>query len=392
LFFHSNWILTDCISKGNFQMFRGYENHCVTIVHNPRGVQGTNFSYTHEYAFFIFPKGTKTVKNRKIADEDISFSNLRNWGSESERKDAKNCFYSILVDKCTKQIIDFGDVCPDKIHPKANIHNGDFVEVYPIDKDGIERKWRYARQSIEKVKDLLIVSEKDGVYDIQIGKDFGQYKTVWIDKRYDANEYGTKLVKDLVPESNFSFPKSLWNVYDAIYAVVQDDKDAIVLDYHAGSGTTGHAVLNLNEEDKGNRKFILIEQMDYIKTVTAPRIKEVLKRSKSKDDFVYVELSKWNEKAKEEIQNAKDLPALIKLFDTLYERYFLNYNVKIKDFKEKILKEEEFKKLTLTQQKKMFLTMLDLNQMYVNESEMADKKYGISTEDQKLTKAFYSKK
>jgi adenine-specific DNA-methyltransferase len=374
------------------EMFRGYENHCVTIVHNPRGVQGTNFSYTHEYAFFIFPKGTKTVKNRKIADEDISFSNLRNWGSESERKDAKNCFYPILVDKCTKQIIDFGEVCDDKFHPKINIHNGDFVEVYPIDKEGVERKWRYARQSVEEVKELLAVIEKDGVYDIQIGKDFGQYRTVWIDKRYDANEYGTKLVKDLVPESNFSFPKSLWNVYDAIYAVVQDDKNAIVLDYHAGSGTTGHAVLNLNEDDKGNRKFILIEQMDYIQTITAPRIKEVLKRSKSKDDFIYFELAKWNEEAKEEIQNAKDLPALVKLFDSLYERYFLSYNVKIKDFKEKIIKEENFKKLTLPQQKKMFLTMLDLNQMYVNESEIADKKYGIIAEDQKLTKAFYSKK
>jgi len=374
------------------EMFKGYENHCVTIVHNPRGVQGTNFSYTHEYAFFIFPKGTKTIKNRKIDEEDIKIRGLRDNGGESLRTDAKNCFYPFIVDKCTKQVIDCGDVCPDKIHPKANIHNGDFVEVYPIDKEGIERKWRYARQSIEKVKDLLIVFEKDGVYDIQIGKDFGQYKTVWIDKKYDANEYGTKLVKDLVPESNFSFPKSLWNVYDAIYAVVQDNKNAIVLDYHAGSGTTGHAVLNLNEKDKGNRKFILIEQMDYIKTITAPRIKEVLKRSKSNDDFIYFELAKWNENAKEEIQNAKDVPALIKLFDTLYERYFLNYNVKIKDFKEKTLKEEEFKKLTLAQQKKMFLTMLDLNQMYVNESEMSDKTYSIGTEDQKLTKAFYSKK
>lgn len=371
------------------EIFKGYENHCVTIVHNPRGVQGTNFSYTHEYAFFIYPKGTKTIKNRKISEEDIKIRGLRDNGGESLRTDAKNCFFPIIVDKCTKQVIDFGEVCDDKFHPKINIHNGDFVEVYPIDKEGVERKWRYARQSIEKVKDLLIVSEKDGVYDIQIGKDFGQYRTVWIDKRYDANEYGTKLVKDLVPESNFSFPKSLWNVYDAIYAVVQDDKNAIVLDYHAGSGTTGHAVLNLNEEDKGNRKFILIEQMDYIKTVTAPRIKEVLKRSKSNDSFIYCELSKWNEQAKEEIQNAKDLPALVKLFDTLYEKYFLNYNVKIKDFKEKIIKEENFKKLTLAQQKKMFLTMLDLNQMYVQESEMADKRFGISKEDQKLTKEFY---
>ena len=95
---------------------------------------------------------------------------------------------------------------------------------------------------------------------------------------------------------------------------------------------------------------------------------------------------------KEEISKAEDLPELVKLLDTLYEKYFLNYNVKIKDFKEKILKEEEFKKLILAQQKKMFLTMLDLNQMYVNESEMSDKKYSISAEDQKLTKTFFSKK
>jgi adenine-specific DNA-methyltransferase len=173
---------------------------------------------------------------------------------------------------------------------------------------------------------------------------------------------------------------------------VLTNSNDLILDYHAGSGTTGHAVLNLNEEDKGNRKFILIEQMDYIKTVTTPRIKEVLKRSKSNESFIYCELAKWNEQAKEEIQKAKDLSALVKLFDILYEKYFLNYNVKIKDFKEKIIKEENFKKLTLDQQKKMFLAMLDLNQMYVNESEMADKKYGISTKDQELTKAFYRKK
>lgn len=371
------------------ELFKDYENHCVTIVHNPRGVQGTNFSYTHEYAYFIFPKGTKSIKNRKIAEEDIKMRGLRDNGGESLRTDAKNCFYPIIVDKCTRRVIDFGDVVIDKIHPKANVHNGDFVEVYPIDKEGVERKWRYARQSVEEIKDLLAVVEKEGIYDIQIGKDFGQYRTVWIDKRYDANEYGTKLVKDLVPESNFSFPKSLWNVYDAIYAVVQDDKEAIVLDYHAGSGTTGHAVLNLNEEDKGSRKFILIEQMDYIQTITSPRIKEVLKRNKSDDSFIYTELAKWNGQAKEEINNAKALQELVKLLDTLYEKYFLNYNVRIKDFKEKIIKEDNFKRLSLDEQKRMFLTILDLNQMYVQESEMADKRFGISKEDQKLTKEFY---
>ena len=374
------------------ELFKEYENHCVTIVHNPRGIQGANFSYTHEYAFFIFPKGTKAIQNRKIAKEDIKQRGLRDNGGESLRTDAKNCFYSILVDKCTKQVIDFGDVCTDKIHPKANIHKGDFVEIYPIDKEGVERKWRYAKQSVEKIKNLLSVIEKGGIYDIKIGKDFGKHRTVWIDKKYDSNEYGTKLVKDLVPESNFSFPKSLYNVYDAIYAVIQDDKQAIVLDYHAGSGTTGHAVFDLNKKDKGNRKFILIEQLDYIQTVTAPRIQEVLKRNKSDDNFIYLELAKWNEEAKEKILKAKNLKELKKLFDELYERYFLNYNVKTKEFKEKMLKEEGFKKLGLDEQKKLFVKMLDMNQMYVNFSERADKKYNFSKNDIDLSEEFYNAK
>ena len=62
-------------------------------------------------------------------------------------------------------------------------------------------------------------------------------------------------MKSLVPDCDFAFPKSLWNVYDCLYSVVADDKDAIVLDFFGGSGTTAHAVLELNK-DGGNRKFI----------------------------------------------------------------------------------------------------------------------------------------
>jgi len=371
-------------------LFPEYESHCVTIVHNPRGIQGTNFSYTHEYAYFIFPKGKKIIGNRKIEEEDVSWSNLRNWGGESKRENAKNCFYPIIVDKCTNQVIDFGDVCDDDFHPEANIIKNDFVYIYPIDKNGIERKWRYSQSSVQDVKDLLkVVKNKQGIYDIQIGKDFGMYRTVWSDKRYDANEYGTKIVNNLVKDNTFSFPKSLWNVYDCIYAVVGNDKNAIVLDYHAGSGTTGHATLALNKEDGGNRKFIMIEQMDYINTVTCPRVQKVMEKENIDDSFIYCELAKWNETAKEKILAYESLEELIKFFDEMYEKYFLNYNLKIKEFKEKILKEENFKKLSLEEQKKIFVAMLDNNQMYVNKSEMEDKKYGISEKDKDLTSKFY---
>lgn len=372
------------------ELFTNYENHCITIIHNPRGIQGTNFSYTHEYAYFIFPKGKKIIGNRNIKEEQIDWSNLRNWGTESKRKDAKNCFYPILIDKCTNQIVEFGDVCSDDFHPRANVFAGDFVKIYPVDKNNIERKWRYARQSINKIKNLLKVKITNGIYDIQIGKNFGKYKTVWIDNKYDANEYGTKLVKSLVPGSNFSFPKSLYNVYDCIYAIVGNDKNAIILDYHAGSGTTAHAVLKLNKEDKGNRKYILVEQMEYINTVTCPRVQKVMEKENINDNFLYFELAEWNEKAKKEILSCNSLKNLEKLHDTLYEKYFLNYNLNIKVFKEKVIKEDNFKKLSLDEQKKMFLTMLDLNQMYVQKTEMADKRFDISEKDQKLTSLFYN--
>jgi len=107
-------------------------------------------------------------------------------------------------------------------------------------------------------------------------------------------------------------------------------------------------------------------------------------------EFIYVELKKWNEEAKEKIMNCEKIEELEKFFDEMYEKYFLNYNVKIKEFKEKIVRNENFRSLPLEKQKKMFVSMLDLNQMYVNMSERNDKKFGISDEDVKLSEEFYN--
>lgn len=168
----------------------------------------------------------------------------------------------------------------------------------------------------------------------------------------------------------------------------------IVLDYHLGSGTTC-AVAH-----KMERQYIGIEQMDYVETIACERLKKVINGeqggiSKSVNwqgggEFVYCELTKWNETAKEKILACESLEQIIKFFDEMYERYFLNYNLKIKEFREKVIKEEEFINLSLDEQKKMFIAMLDNNQMYVNKTEMADKKFGISEEDQNLTSQFYN--
>ena len=259
------------------ELFSEYEIHCITIVHNPRGVQGTNFSYTHEYALFVIPQGKKGIGYRKIPPEEVTWSNFRNWGGESKRENAKNCFYPVIIEN--DEIVGFGDVLDDDEHPFAQTiphENGDFV--YPIDQNMIERKWRYARQSVDEIKHLLRTKKTKTGYEIEIGKDFELYRTVWEDSRYDANIYGTQILKSLVPDCDFAFPKSLWNVYDCLYSVVADDKDAIILDFFGGSGTTAHAVLELNK-DGGNRKFIICEQMHYVETVTRERIKKVIEQN-----------------------------------------------------------------------------------------------------------------
>ena len=115
-----------------------------------------------------------------------------------------------------------------------------------------------------------------------------------------------------------------------------------------------------------------------------------MERENIDDSFIYFELAKWNETAKEKILACKSLEELENFFDEMYERYFLNYNLKIKEFKEKVIKEENFRNLTLEEQKKIFIAMLDNNQMYVNKTEMADKRFGISEEEQKLTSQFYN--
>lgn len=234
-----------------------YEHVCVTVVHNPRGIQGKDFSYTHEYMFFCFRKDLKIISPKRILDDEVDWSPLRNWGSESERCDAKNCFYPIIVEN--DKIVDFGEVCSDDFHPHQTESAGKQYYVYPIDRNGIERKWRYARQSVESIKDMLRAKKTKSGYEIELGKTFAVYKTVWSEKKYDANIYGTKLISEIIPGNGFSFPKSLWLVYDAIQAAVLNSQNAIILDFFSGSATTAHAVMQLNAEDGGHRKFIMVQ-------------------------------------------------------------------------------------------------------------------------------------
>ena len=107
--------------------------------------------------------------------------------------------------------------------------------------------------------------------------------TSWFDAKYSATEHGTALLKKLFGKAPFSYPKSIHAVQDSIYVAGANDSQSITLDFFAGSGTTGHAVINLNREDGGARKFLLVEQGEYFDSVTLPRIAKVMASPDWKD-------------------------------------------------------------------------------------------------------------
>lgn len=169
----------------------------------------------------------------------------------------------------------------------------------------------------------------------------------------------------------------------------------IVLDYHLGSGTTA-AVAH-----KMKRQYIGIEQLDYGENDSVVRLQNVINGdqtgiSKSVNwqgggSFVYLELAKKNETALEQISACKSLEELTELFDELCSKYFLHYNVRVKEFRKEI-ESERFRQLSLKQQKEMFSRMLDLNQLYVNTDDRHDKNTGLTENDIAITEDFYQLK
>lgn len=166
----------------------------------------------------------------------------------------------------------------------------------------------------------------------------------------------------------------------------------IVLDYHLGSGTTA-AVAH-----KMGRQYIGVEQMDYIETVAVERLKKVVAGepggiSKSVGwqgggSFLYLELKKYNQHFMELIEAATNTDALLTVWEQMKQRSFLAYNI---DLKQQDKNVDEFKTLTLRQQKEVLASLLDKNQLYVNRSAMNDADLGVTDEDKQLTTAFFGR-
>ncbi len=320
------------------RIFGGYDNTIISIEHNKKGIQGDHFSFSNDFAIFSVPYTLKELNKIDLPRNAWEYSNFRNWGGESLRSNAKNCFYPIYIKD--GKIMAFGEICDDDFHPESsNISKEEIIAVYPIDNNGIERKWRYARDTVETIVDKLKVEkDRDGKYQIKIAKVDFQFKTIWYGSKYNAGDYGTKILTNLgFNKGFFDFPKSIYTVRDSIFAVSDDNE--LILDYFAGSGTTWHATQILNKEDGGKRKCILIEQGNYVYTVIIPRIKKIAytfdwKDGKPKNGsmnglgvfFKYQRLEQYEE-ALENIALSADEKALQQAlqFDQYLPKYFLAF-------------------------------------------------------------------
>jgi len=178
-----------------------------------------------------------------------------------------------------KDTFEISEVSPSRFR---KIAPNDTVAILPVDSNGARRVWRWS----DRVK--ILQAAFSGEFVVQDGgerrsvllkdriKEGRKPKTVWADPKYDASSHGTNLLQDILgSRREFGYPKSLYSTYDALHSVVGEDKSAVVLDAFAGSGTTAHAVIQINRGDSGSRKFLLVEMGQYFETVLLPRIKKV---------------------------------------------------------------------------------------------------------------------
>jgi adenine-specific DNA-methyltransferase len=273
---------------------------------------------------------------------------------------------------------------------KIYIENKNFKELVSLNED-IKKQFKQHGISEETTKELF-----EYINHTQRGERYPLEDT-WNCNKWDnldsiAIESSTSRVGETVSleETNFKGQKP----EKLIQRIIESATNVgdIVLDFFMGTGTTCATAHKLN------RRYIGIEQMDYIENTVVSRLKEVINGDdfgisksvnwKGGGDFVYIELAKWNEKWIEKIEKAKTGKELVKLWGEMKETAFLSYKVEPKTIDANA---KDFANLSITDQKKFLIECLDKNQLYINLSEIEDKEYGVSKEDLKLNKEFYGK-
>ena len=300
-----------------------------TINSAPNGRDYGHIAQNHEFCLF-YAKNIEQCKTNLLPDVSKKFTYKDNEGAFNIHplynsneafhiKNRPNLYYPfyLYTDKTIKQLgKKFYEIGLEK---KKNC-----IEIYPplSQKNKIQLVWRWEKNTSLKElnKEIVGYNTSNGDYRIvqKMRTDRKLIRSLISGTDYTSRK-GTAEVEEIFKEKKFIFPKPIQLIQNFIK--VGSFKNAIILDSFAGSGTTAHAVLDLNKEDGGNRKFILVECEDYADNITAERIRRVIKGvPKAKDEklkkglggtFTYCTLGE--EISKESLIKGKSLPS----YDTL---------------------------------------------------------------------------
>ncbi|MCB1702462.1 MAG: site-specific DNA-methyltransferase [Halioglobus sp.] len=261
------------------------------------------FSPVHEYALF-YGNSEKAIPGTLGADESkrdryplidengrYAWMNFIRAGTNDLRTDRPKSFYPIVVDEMMQIRIPNMEwnESAQEYDLREKISDSEQL-VWPIkhtDGEPIEKRWQRGHRRVStELSEYRVREDKDGKLsiDFKTRMDEGAAPTTWWDKKaYASSNYGTAELQALLGETPFDFPKAVGLVTDCLLASGLSEKGSIVMDFFAGSGTTGQAVIKINKQDSGERKFILCEMGEHFDSVVKPRI---LRSSYSEDwDF-----------------------------------------------------------------------------------------------------------
>ena len=298
-YLHLGCLLEELFPEAQIQM--------VSISINPSGAIRNNlFARSDEYAFIVLLGEACVILPKGVGDEgEVRWWYLRRLEYGSRRGTVKGGvaqFYPIYIDTSTDKIVKIGAPLPHDQDRNTVPEIEGTVPVFPIRDDGLEMNWGVTDETLQRLMDekvIQVLKNKNSEYQpytikylsenykdkiasgrwavrgfredgskivVETGGKLSRVTTVWKETRYDAKTYGTVVLKNIVKDSRFSFPKSLYSVLDTLRYFVADNPSALILDFFAGSGTTLQAVNLLNAIDEGNRRCILVTNNEVSET------------------------------------------------------------------------------------------------------------------------------
>ncbi|GCF03221.1 modification methylase DpnIIB [Helicobacter pylori] len=363
---------------------------CITHIVKPEGRMYGQVAKTHEY-ILVYAENINNLIFNEIEKEGHIFSYVDEKGGfdlqglENRNFRAFNGLnipslrYGLFIDENQKDTNGF--------MPVFGEYRDGLTEVFPDSRNGFDLVWRWGKEKALRENHSLVGVFRDRLRVFQkVRSNTTRAKSVFWDKSM-ITQKGTEEVKQIFKTQVFDFPKPE-ALISRILEVSTQEND-LVLDFFAGSGTTC-AVAH-----KMKRRYIGIEQMDYIETITKERLKKVIEGEqggiskkcdfKGGGSFVYAELKEVNLEIKKQILNAKSMGECLKIFNDLNERFLKRTDCKIGE-----IHSEEFQNLDLNEQKRICCALLDSNEDYLNLGDMDEDAWGIDGITKKYNEIFYS--